>query len=85
MNLREQLELEASKYGIKVIDVPDGFELEAPNGMQFDEELHCLVASQGDNDPMPNVLRSAIQDVMEYGPRLSACPENCSCKENQDA
>lgn len=84
MKLREQLELEAAKYGIKVNDVFGGVELEAPDGMQFDEELHWLVSSQADRDPMPNVLRGAIRDVREYGPRLKKCPHDCPCKEGEE-
>lgn len=81
MNLRTQLESEAARFGIKVNDVPKGVELEAPEGMQFDTELHWLVNAQQDIDPMPNVLRRAIQDVHEYGPRLQKCPDDCPCKD----
>ena len=84
MKLREQLEIEAAKYGIKVNDVEKGVELEAPEGMQFDAELHWLVNTQWDRDPMPNVLRSAMRDVREYGPRLRKCPDDCPCKETVD-
>ncbi len=81
MNLREQLEAEAAKYGIIVNDVEKGVELEAPQGMQFDTDLHWLVSSQWDLDPWPNVLRSAIRDAREYGPKLTKCPDDCPCKE----
>ena len=81
MNLREKLEIEANKFGIIVNDVAKGVELEAPPGMRFDLDLHCLVSTQWDNDPMPNVLRAAIRDVAEYGPRLQDCPNDCSCRD----
>lgn len=81
MNLREQLEIEAAKFGIIVSDEHKGVCLDAPDGWQFDTELHGLVSSQWDRDPMPNVLRAAIRDVREYGPRLRRCPEDCPCKE----
>lgn len=81
MNLRQELEQEAAKYGIIVVDVHKGVELQAPDGMRFDDELHALVNSQWDLDPMPNVLRSALRDVREWGPRLQKCPDDCPCKE----
>jgi hypothetical protein len=81
MKMRNELEIEAAKYGIKVNDTEGGVELEAPDGMQFGPELHCLVNAQWDHNPMPNVLRAAIQDVREHGPRIQKCPEYCPCKE----
>lgn len=81
MNLREQLECEAAKYGITVNDVAKGVELEAPKGMQFDTELHFLVSTQFDHEPMPNVLKRAIRDVQEYGPKLQKCPDDCCCND----
>lgn len=81
MSLMEQLEAEASKFNIRVNAVAKGVELEAPDGWQFSAELHALVTTQWDCDPMPNVLRRAIADVREHGPRLQTCPDDCPCKE----
>jgi len=81
MKLREQLEQEAAKYGIAVDDTMKGVVLDAPEGYQFESELHALVSAQWDGDPMPNVLRSAIKDVRIYGPKLRKCPADCPCKE----
>lgn len=81
MKLRDQLEQEAAHYNIIVEDTHKGVQLIAPDGFCFDTDLHGLVSSQWDHEPMPNVLRSAIQDVRTYGPRMQKCPDNCSCKE----
>jgi hypothetical protein len=83
MKLMEQLESEAAKYGIVVCPESRGVTLDAPEGMQFEEQLHALVCSQWDDEPMPNVLRRAIRDVREYGPRLKKCPNDCPCKETK--
>ena len=75
----EQLETEAAKYKIVVEEGAGEVVLVAPDGMQFDDDLHSLVNSTWDRDPWPNVVRSAINDVKEYGPRLQPCPTGCEC------
>lgn len=81
--LRDQLEKEAAAFGIIVSDGPfDSIELEAPQGMRFDEDLHILVNAQDKPEPFANVLRAAIQDVRTYGPRITNCPADCGCKES---
>ena len=81
MNLREQLNKEAEKWGIIVEDVHDGVELRTKPGFQFDRELHGLVTSRWDNEPFPNVLRRAIKDARENGPYIQPCPKGCPCEE----
>lgn len=81
MKLLQQLEREAAQYGITVNESAKGWVLDAPDGMQFEDELHALVASPWDHEPIPNVLRRAIADVREYGPRIRKCPDDCPCKD----
>ncbi|MFZ0708715.1 MAG: hypothetical protein WAM53_01615 [Terrimicrobiaceae bacterium] len=81
MKLVTQNEAEAARYGIEVEFNGRGVVLDAPEGWQFDDELHSLVSSQWDNEPMPNVYRAALRDIAHYGPRLKRCPDDCPCKE----
>jgi len=77
--LIEQLETAAGRFGIEVSYVADGIELLAPDGFRFDTDLHCLCIVSTEQ-PWPNILRGALSDVCEYGPRLERCPADCSCR-----
>jgi len=81
MNLYNQIELEAKRYNLIVDHVIGGVEIRTPMGWQFDAELHGLVSSQQDNEPMPNALRRALRDIREHGPRIQKCPDDCPCRE----
>jgi hypothetical protein len=83
--LTDQLLREASAFGIRVdLDAPfNGIELSAPEGKQFDEELHHLVSAPWDNDSRQTVIRAAIKDVRTYGPRIKDCPPDCPCRETE--
>lgn len=83
MKMHEKIEAEAARYGITVEWESKGVCLLAPDGCCFDLELHGLVSSQWDNEPMPNVYRAALKDIAWYGPRLIKCPPGCSCKESK--
>jgi molecular chaperone GrpE (heat shock protein) len=76
-----QLESICKPFGIKVEEVGGGVELIAPDGHQFEPELHGLVSVQWDHEPMPNVYKRAIKDARDYGPRIKPCPADCPCKE----
>lgn len=61
--------------------------IDAPAGKQFDPELHCLVVTQPDAEtgpfrlaPWSTVVASAYRDLMEYGPRVQDCPDDCPCR-----
>lgn len=81
----DQLISEAKKYGITVEQSAfDSVELIAPDGMCFEPGLHSLVNGRWDNDPLPNVMRSALRDLREHGPRLQKCADDCDCKDGAE-
>jgi hypothetical protein len=55
--------------------------LDAPDGFQFEPELHCLVTEQGDDDTWAKTIEGALADLAWHGPRISKCPHDCPCKE----
>ena len=75
----------AMRYGIAVETTGGRYNravyLDAPDGFQFEPELHCLVTEQGDNDSWASVIEGALADIAWHGPRITKCPENCPCKE----
>lgn len=76
---------EAQKHGAKAVAGPGGsIELEAPQGYQFDAELHVLVTAPWDLDKERVVLFRALQDIRENGPRIKKCPDDCPCKEDAE-
>lgn len=76
-----KLEQLAKQFDVKVEYEYKGVCLVTAEGYQFDTELHGLVSSQWDNEPMPNVYRRAIKDLKENGPRIRPCPIDCPCKD----
>jgi hypothetical protein len=76
-----ELESAAARYGITVGVSHSEIVLDAPEGFRFEAALHSLVSARWDGEPVPNVIRRAIRDVVTYGPRIHECPSDCACKE----
>lgn len=79
------LKEEAGKHNVKA--VPGAFasiELEAPEGFQWETELHVLVTAPWDNDTERSVLMGAIRDLRSNLPYLKKCPDDCPCKETDE-
>jgi hypothetical protein len=80
--LRNLLNEEAKKYNVKAVDGAFGsIELEAPEGMQWEPDLHVLVCAPWDGDTERSVIRGALRDLQNNVAYLQKCPENCPCKE----
>lgn len=61
-------------------------ELTAPDGFQFDADLHSLVNEQGDAEegglePFDEVILAAIEDIKNYP--IKKCPDDCVCREEE--
>lgn len=79
----------AARHGIAVETTSGPYNraiyLDAPDGFQFEPELHCLVTEQGDEDTWASVIEGALEDIAWHGPRITKCPDNCPCKESPEA
>ena len=88
MTTKQKLVELAAKYAISIdFEAPfDSIELAAPEGYQFEPELHHLVTQRDrDNNQSKDAhYRAVLKDVEFYGPRIKACPADCPCKETID-
>lgn len=83
MTLKKLIE-EATKLGVIVTEGGGRhyeIELSLPDGMQFAEELHCLVNSEWNGESDAKVRDAAYDDLMNHKDLISVCPDKCPCKE----
>ena len=79
-----QLEAKAAEHKVKVVEGAFGsIELEAPEGMRWDADLHVLVTAPWDNDTRRSIIRGAIKDLKNNVQFLHKCPDDCACKETE--